>query len=367
MLIIRFKFFYIVTALSVLLLSCTPKAYALTEPAISAESCVLMYSDGECLYEKAADTRHLIASTTKIMTAILCLENAELDENVPVKEKYCRVEGSSMYLTEDDVYTVKDMLLGLLLASGNDAALALAEYVGGSEKAFVKMMNEKAQELGMDQTSFANPHGLDSPEHYSTARDMAKLMLYCMENETFRELAGTYSVVINNKSFVNHNKLLKTCPGCLAGKTGYTMAAGRCLVSCCEREGLRFVCVTLSAPDDWNDHAALYNWAYENFVLKDISGELMFDVPVISGNRNRIQVKAEKPYRVLIASNAVIRIRAELPRFVFAPVNLGETAGKFCVIINNNVLTEGILVYADSCRAAYPCSQFLCQEVKLNA
>ena len=362
MLIIRFRIFSLFLVFSIFL-SGLSRAFAGSEPAVSAESCVLMYSDGACIYEKAADTRQLIASTTKIMTAILAIENTSPEETVPIKESYCRVEGSSMYLDPEEAYTVKDLLLGLLLASGNDAALALAHYVAGSEKAFVKLMNEKARELGLQNTSFANPHGLDAPGHYSTARDMAKLMLYCMENETFRDLADTYSATVNDHSYVNHNKLLVTCPGCIGGKTGYTMAAGRCLVSCCERNGLRFVCVTLSAPDDWTDHITLYNWAYDNFVLKELSDHLSFEIPVISGNRKMINVKADITTELLVPADETLEVYAELPRFVFAPVNLGETAGKFWVIIENNIVAKGPLVYASSCQAAYPCLDLLSPEV----
>ena len=130
---------------------------------------------------------------------------------------------------------------------------------------FAGLMNRKAAQLGMTGSSFANPHGLDAQGHYSTAMDMAKLMCYCMDNEIFRQLCGVKSCTIHGQTLVNHNRLLDSCQGCVGGKTGYTLSAGRCLVSCCERKGLRLVCVTLSAPDDWNDHMALYEWAYGRF------------------------------------------------------------------------------------------------------
>ena len=167
-----------------------------------------MYENGECLFEKNSEEKHLIASTTKIMTAIICIEEARLDEKVKIKPEHCNIEGSSMYLKAGEKYSVKELLLGLLLASGNDAALALSDHVAGGEEEFAVLMNKKARELGMINSSFTNPHGLDSRNHYSTAKDMAKLMFYCMENETFRELVSTYTAIIKEQQYVNHNKLL---------------------------------------------------------------------------------------------------------------------------------------------------------------
>ncbi|MBR6840596.1 MAG: D-alanyl-D-alanine carboxypeptidase, partial [Oscillospiraceae bacterium] len=251
--------------LSLLLLTQTVPAYAAPAPAVQAEAVVVMSGDGGVLYAKNADTRRLIASTTKLMTALVCLENTSIDDVCTAQERHCRVEGSSMYLKAGERYTVRELLLGLLLSSGNDAALALAEYTAGSEGAFVQMMNRKAQELGLRDTHFENPHGLDAKSHYSTASDLARLMLACMENGAFRSLAVQRSAEVQGLTLLNHNKLLTLCPGCVGGKTGYTRAAGRCLVSCCERDGMRLVCVTLSDPDDWNDHRTLYDWAYANF------------------------------------------------------------------------------------------------------
>ena len=240
MLIIKSKIAALVLTAALVTGLCPMGAYAeQSAPNVSAASCVLMYADGSCVYEKNADDRRLIASTTKLMTALICIENCALDETVDVRARHCLVEGSSMYLKAGYDYTVRELLLGLLLDSGNDAALALAEHAAGSERAFVRLMNRRAAELGMDGTSFANPHGLDDKQHYSTARDMAVLMLHCMENPVFRELCGTRSATINGETYVNHNKLLDRCADCIGGKTGYTMAAGRCLVTCCERNGMR--------------------------------------------------------------------------------------------------------------------------------
>ena len=363
-LIIHIRILPLSLALSLLLCGGL-RAFAEERPETHAQACVLMYADGSCVYEKNADTRHLIASTTKLMTAILCVENGGLDEPVQIKAHHCEVEGSSMYLNTEKRYTVRELLLGLLLASGNDAALALAEHVSDSESAFVRRMNSKAAALGMLDTSFANPHGLDAMTHYSTARDLAKLMLYCMENEVFRSLVSTHAAEISGQRFVNHNRLLAECPGCIGGKTGYTKAAGRCLVSCCERDGLRFVCVTLSDPDDWRDHTRLYDWAYDSFVLRDVTEELRLEVPVLSGSRSSIRVTAGEPVPLLLRREEHVKLRAELPKFVFAPVKKGETAGTICVIIQNRVAAECPLVYAESAHMAYPVWKPVFQEERL--
>ena len=234
-------------------------------PEIGAASAVVMYVDGSCVYEKNADERRLIASTTKLMTALVAVELSEPDQPIEIPRESCGVEGSSMYLVPGEILTADELLAGLLLASGNDAAEALAIGLCGSEESFVTLMNEKAAALGLRDTSFVNPHGLDDDGQFSTARDLARLMFACMDDERFARLCALPAVTIGDKNYVNHNKLLGRCEGCLGGKTGYTRAAGRCLVSCCEREGTRFVCVTLSDPDDWNDHMRLYDAAFASW------------------------------------------------------------------------------------------------------
>ena len=345
----------------------SPRAEAVNINQVSAEACVLMYEDGSCVFEKNADDRHLIASTTKIMTAIVCLENADLSSRVKIKREHCQVEGSSMYLKVGECYTVKELLLGLLLASGNDAALALADHVAGSEKEFAALMNETAKRAGMTDSSFANPHGLDARGHYSTARDMGRLMLYCMNNPKFCELISCYSTTIKEETYINHNKLLKQYPWCIGGKTGFTVAAGRCLVSCAEKNGMRFVCVSFAAPDDWNDHIKLYEYAFDNYCLKNISKEIVFEVPLISGNKKKIKLVPEEELVLFVNKADEIKIKAEIPIFIFAPVKIGETAGKFCVIINSNVVAECPLVYYEGAVIAYPCLGQAEMEVLLSA
>ena len=228
---------------------------------VSATAAVLMDADmGQVLYEKTGDRQMLIASTTKIMTALVVLEHAAPDDVITVTPDHM-AEGSSMYLRAGETLRVEELLYGLLLCSGNDAALALTECAGGLVP-FVALMNEKASALGMAHTSFANPNGLDADGHYSTARDMAVLAAAAVENPTFRRICSSRSVTIGQRTMENHNRLLRQVEGCVGLKTGYTQAAGRTLVSCTERDGCRLVAVTLQDGNDWADHAALYDYGF---------------------------------------------------------------------------------------------------------
>lgn len=228
---------------------------------VSATAAVLMDADmGQVLYEKNGDRQMLIASTTKIMTALVVLEHAAPDDVITVTPDHM-AEGSSMYLRAGETVRVEELLYGLLLCSGNDAALALTECAGGLTP-FVALMNEKAAALGMAHTSFANPNGLDADGHYSTARDMAVLAAAAVENPMFRRICSSRSVTIGQRTMENHNRLLRQVEGCVGLKTGYTQAAGRTLVSCTERDGCRLVAVTLQDGNDWADHAALYDYGF---------------------------------------------------------------------------------------------------------
>ena len=236
--------------------------YSTGQPAVSAESAILMDGrTGEVLFEKRADQQMRIASTTKIMTALVALEHAGVQDIVSVKESHM-TEGSSMYLHPGERITVEELLYGLLLSSGNDAALALADGCCGSLEHFVYEMNHKAHSIGMDHTSFANPSGLDDENHYSTARDMAKLACCASQNPALVRIASTRNAVAGKRSMHNHNRLLSSVDGCFGLKTGYTRAAGRTLVSCAARSGQLLVAVTLNDSDDWRDHAALYHYGF---------------------------------------------------------------------------------------------------------
>ncbi len=250
-------------------LSFTPSIQAAPDLSVSAEHAVLMDAkSGRVLYEKKAYDPSLIASTTKIMTAIIAIESGKLDEKVKVSERAVRTEGSSIYLTEKEKIPLKDLVYGLMLRSGNDSAVAIAEHVGGSLEGFTYLMNQKAEWLGMNASHFENPHGLDGETHYSSAYDLALLMSYAMKNKTFREVTGSESYQSQNRDYPwkNKNKLLTMYyDAATGGKTGYTKKAGRSLVSSAEKNGMELVAVTLNAPDDWNDHQRMFEWGFDNF------------------------------------------------------------------------------------------------------
>lgn len=298
-------------------------------PGHSAASMILIHREsGAVLAEKDADSRRLIASTTKIMTALTALELADPEETVAIDPAWTAVEGSSMYLQAGETYTLRELLYGLLLASGNDGAVAVACLAAGSEAAFVEKMNEKARELGLENTHFENPHGLDGREHYSTARDLAAITAAAMENETFREITSARSRAVHGQTYANHNRLLGECPGVTGGKTGYTKAAGRCLVSTCCRDGLELICVTLSDPDDWRDHAALYDWAYGAYrCVRYPAGTVLAQVPVVAGSEAQAGAALREEACLCLPAGTEAVPELALPRFVFAAVPQGAPAG----------------------------------------
>ncbi len=226
--------------------------------AVSAQGAVVLDGDsGQVLFEQNGDEILPMASTTKIMTALVAIEMGDLDRVYQVKDAYTRTEGSSMYLKPGEKLTIRETLYGLLLMSGNDAALAIAGECGGTE-IFVAAMNQKAEELGLINTHFENPSGLDAETHHTTARELAKLAAYAMKNPQFAEIVGTKNYTGNGRSMVNHNKLLQLYPDAVGIKTGFTKKCGRCLVSAARRNGRTLICVTLNDPNDWQDHMDLY-------------------------------------------------------------------------------------------------------------
>ncbi|UTR09571.1 D-alanyl-D-alanine carboxypeptidase [Evansella sp. LMS18] len=255
-----------------------PASAAVYPGNVSAKGAILMEQEsGRILYEKEADTPMRIASITKIMTAIIAVESGQMEEWVTVSENAQGTEGSSIYLVAGEKIKLKDLVYGLMLRSGNDAAVAIAEHVGGSLDGFVYMMEEKRRELGMNNTVFANPHGLDDhEEHYSTAHDMAILTRYAMNDPLYREITGakSYRSVSKDESyrvFNNKNRLLtQLYKHSTGGKTGYTKRARRTLVSTAEKSGKELIAVTINAPSDWNDHISMFEWGFNSFEVMDI-------------------------------------------------------------------------------------------------
>ena len=320
-------------------------------PQTSAGACVLYEAQsGDFLFADNADERLKIASTTKIMTALVVLSKCRTDEVVVIKPEYTGIEGSSMYLKAGEKLTVMDLLYGLLLPSGNDAAVALACHIAGSVSKFADMMNETAKSLGCKNTRFVNPHGLDAQDHYSSARDLAIITAKAMKNNVFCQVASTKTVTVANRVFTNHNKLLWSIDGMTGGKTGYTKSSGRSLVTCVERGGMKIVCVTLSDPNDWDDHTALYNWAFSEFKCLSISGSDLkyMMLPVISGTRDIVGTRPARDYTLLYTKDDSVSVEVLAPRFVYAGVIRGSRAGTIRVARNGKAVIELPLVFSES-------------------
>lgn len=258
-------FIFVVVVFSVFILPITVNA----KPDITARNAVLINQEtSEVLYEKAAHDRQLIASITKMMTAIIAIESGKMDDEVTITKEAVYTEGSSIYLEKGEKIPLEDLVYGLMLRSGNDAATAIAEYVGGSVEGFAYLMNEKATWLGMENTHFDNPHGLDSKTHYSTAYDMAILTKYAMNNPVFAEITSAKSYKSEQRTYAwgnKHKLLTHYYPYTIGGKTGYTKAAGRTLISIAEKNDVILIAVTLQDPNDWQDHIRLFDWGFDEY------------------------------------------------------------------------------------------------------
>ena len=336
-------------AITVVLLAlcCMTPAKALC---VSAHSAILMDADtGQVLYEKNAQEPSLIASTTKIMTALVILEQGNLSEIVSVPEEAVGIEGSSMYLKAGEELTVEQLLYGMMLSSGNDAAVALALHTDGSIAAFAQRMNEKAQELGLQHTSFANPNGLDSDENYSTAQDLAKITQAALNTPGFVEIVSAKTIQCGAHYLVNHNKLLWQYDGAMGVKTGYTKKAGRILVGAAEQKGRRLISVTINAPDDWRDHKAMLDEGFSQYQLQTVlsKGQQVGALPVMSGTDASVPVTSAQELTAYLLPGEQPRIMVSLPLFTYAPVQQGQAVGTVRIRAGETLLGE-----YDICAAA---------------
>lgn len=316
--------------------------------AVSAEKAIVLDgTTGRILFEKNPDSRALIASTTKIMTALIVCEQCNVLDRMRIPKEAVGIEGSSMYLREGEVLTVQELLYGLMLSSGNDAAVALAIYCGGNLEGFVEMMNDKARILGLGGTHFENPNGLDSPGHYSTARDLAKLSAYAMSNPVFRQTVSTRTVKAGERYLRNHNKLLWMYADAEGIKTGYTRAAGRTLVSAARRQDRRLICVTLNAPDDWNDHRQLLDRGFEDYAVRRIvsAGEVIASMEVAGGAGQRVEIQAAEDFDFCLAAGENPALVLPGPGFVYAPAVQGADAGYAYLVVEGNALAKIPVVY----------------------
>ena len=319
--------------------------------AVSAEKAILLDAiSGRVLYEKNADAQSLIASTTKIMTALVVCEQCNVLDRMRIPKEAVGIEGSSMYLKEGEVLTLQELLYGLMLSSGNDAAVALAIYCGGTVEGFAELMNDKARILGMKNTHFENPNGLDSPGHYSTARDLAVLAAYAMENPIFAKTVSTKSIRVGERYLTNHNKLLWRVEGADGVKTGFTKAAGRILVSSATRDSRRLIAVTLNAPGDWQDHTVLLNDGFARYAVRNIvrKGQLVGTVEVEGGENCRVQLLAAADFDFSLSQEENPQLMVPGTGFVYAPVTEGAEAGFAYVLIDGNAVGKVPLIYGQT-------------------
>lgn len=303
-------------------------------PDCSAVSAILMDADtGEVLCEKQADKRSLIASTTKIMTAIVVLEHCETDAEFVIPPEAANIEGSSIYLQAGEILTIRDLLYGMMLHSGNDAAIALALACSGSVDEFVVLMNLKAQTLGMKNSSFQNPNGLDGEAHYSTARDLAILTAYALENPTFRQIVSTKRYQCGTRCFTNHNKLLWSVDGAIGVKTGFTKAAGRILVSAAERKGRRLIAVTINDGNDWEDHKRYYDYGFAQYQERMLVAlrSPVTQIPLMDGSRAELVAGDSVTCYATEGENVTLRLL--YPRQAFAAGIPGTFAGSAAVYL----------------------------------
>ena len=322
---------------------------------VSAASAILIDQTGEILYQKDPDRCLPMASTTKIMTALLAIEAGGLDREVAVPPEAVGIEGSSAYLTAGETVTMETLLYALLLASANDAATAIAILTAGSEAAFVSEMNRKAEALGLTDTSFDNPHGLDGAGHYTTARDLSRLTARALTNETFRAIVSTERKAVprtdteGTRVFVNHNRLLRSYPGCVGVKTGYTKRSGRCLVTAAERDGLTLIAVTLNAPDDWRDHKAMLDYGFSVREAVPLTVDLPREIPIVGGSAESVALTLTGPADVVLpkGDHAICAV-CELRRFYYAPVGAGEILGRVIWYDGEKAVASGTLTASET-------------------
>ena len=332
-------------------------------PEVSAQSAVVLTADtGTVLFEKDGHTPRPVASTTKIMTALLALEAAQErgDPLVDITQEMVAVEGSSMGLQAGDSISLTGLAAGMLLASGNDAANAAALYLEGSLESFAARMNQRAAALGMEDTHFVTPSGLDGVDaqglaHLSTAYDMALLARAALEDQAFRQLCSSPSLAVEfaepvkRVTYTNHNKLLAQYQGCVGVKTGFTKEAGRCLVSAAERDGALLIAVTLNAPNDWQDHTALLDYGFSQMEPYQLAGgDVRLTVPVVGSPVEVVSLRGSNGGEVTLplGQGAQVERVVRVPKFLYAPVEAGEQVGEICWYLEGQLLGSAPLTAA---------------------
>lgn len=316
-------------------------------------SCAILMDagSGRILYEQNIHERRPIASITKLMTALVAVENTEaLETLITIQPEWTGIEGSSIYLNPNEKISMKALLYGLLLQSGNDAAAAIAGYVAGGEEAFAELMNDRAVRLNMKNSHFTNPSGLSDEGHYSTAYDMALLARECLNNQILAEMCATQRVEIEGRTFYNHNKLLHRYEGCIGMKTGYTELAGRTLVSAAVKDGQTLICVTLNDGNDWNDHEKLFDYGFGTYPAHVLctQGDRFGSIRISGSLIPVLNVAAERTLAYPLKAGECPKLTVELAEEAAAPVKAGMPVGRAVWSLNGDVIGEIALICSGS-------------------
>lgn len=331
-----------------------------------AKAAVVMdVKTGRILYSKNSEQKLPMASTTKIMTVLVAIETGKLNEMVTISKKAANVEGSSIYLKEGEKITVEELLFAIMLRSGNDAATAVAEHLGGSVEGFAQMMNLKAKEIGAKNTSFANPHGLDNSEHYTTAYDLALITSYALKNPKFAEIVSTKRKTISGppnvewkRSMMNKNKMLWQFEGGDGVKTGFTNKAGRCLVASATRSNWKLCSVVLNCDPMWEESSALLDYCFNNYSQQKIvdSGELYQYLKVIKGDKDIVGLKPTKDFYLPVKTDELDKVILiqQLKFNNTAPILKGTKAGEIKVYMKDEFVGTVDLEYTESIKSQNP-------------
>lgn len=339
-----------------------PKLSAECAPATQAKAmCLIEVQSGRILAQKNCNVSLPMASTTKIMTAITAIENCDdLDEVFEVSPKAIGVSGTSLYLREGERHSVRDLLYGLMLVSGNDASVAIGERVGGSREHFVDLMNFTAHRLGAKNTHFENTHGLDEEGHYTSASDLAHIAAYALKNETFKEIVSTQNKKITsadgkNRYLCNKNKLLRTFDGAIGVKTGYTDDAGRCLVSAAERDGMTLVAVVLNCRPMFEECAALLDWGFANYRMCDLTAKVALPESILveSGMTDSVAIGHNEhfTYPLTLQEEERVAISVNVCSSVTPTLDAGTKVGDFEIMFDNDLLFSGKIVTMEKVKA----------------
>lgn len=309
---------------------------AASDFSVNAKASVIYEPESDTiLYAKNENARLPMASTTKIMTALVAIERENLNKKIEVDPRAVGIEGSSAYLRAGEEFTLRELLYALMLRSANDAAEAIAYAIAGSLEEFALIMNEKAAALGLSDTHFTNPHGLDDDEHYTTALELAKITAAALEYPEFREIVSTKTKRVEKEGltrlFANHNKMLSRYDGCIGVKTGYTQKSGRCLVSAAERDGIRLIAVTLSCPDDWREHEKMLDFGFSQLERVTVvsKNEFMRSAIIKDGVTSSVKLGIDSDITIIKKNTDDLpKIDIDIPQILNAPVELGDAVGK---------------------------------------